>query len=441
MLTGEQYRASIRGYRASYLEGERIQDPTEHPLIKSSVDWVAETYDRFYSSEPGAINPMFGLPHTREELQRQMERLLVSDLTASQTAGCMALATIAPRIGATNDDFRRRLEQFLASCLAADVRIAVAQQDAGGVRVVERNDKGIVIKGSKQHVVGAAIVHELFVVPARQMKAGEEEQAVACAVAVDSPGVRIVSMTPAPRAPDTRDYPISRKRAMPTGVVLFDNVFVPNERVFLDGAPALSGLIGDALGVWERARSVADQADMAELMLGLAQTIAEMNGVPNIEHILDKLSNMAVYAAMCRAGWETALARASVGEGGMIQPDEAFIYAAKAYGAQAYGEMVGYLQDVAGGSIATVPSNADIDNPEIGAYVVKYMRTKAGVSGADRVKVFHIIRDLTADVYGGWVKVSNQHIAGGIFAARQAAHRKYDLEAVRERVREVLATP
>jgi 4-hydroxybutyryl-CoA dehydratase / vinylacetyl-CoA-Delta-isomerase len=176
-------------------------------------------------------------------------------------------------------------------------------------------------------------------------------------------------------------------------------------------------------------------------MLGLAQTIAEMNGVPNIEHILDKLSNMAVYAAMCRAGWETALARASVGEGGMIQPDEAFIYAAKAYGAQAYGEMVGYLQDVAGGSIATVPSNADIDNPEIGAYVVKYMRTKAGVSGADRVKVFHIIRDLTADVYGGWVKVSNQHIAGGIFAARQAAHRKYDLEAVRERVREVLATP
>src|SRR6185312_14115075 len=134
-------------------------------------------------------------------------------------------------------------------------------------------------------------------------------------------------------------------RAMPTGLVLFDNVFVPNERIFLDGAPALSGLIGDALGVWERARSVADQADMAELMLGLAQTIAEMNGVPNIEHILDKLSNMAVYAAMCRAGWETALARASVGEGGMIQPDEAFIYAAKAYGAQAYGEMVGYLQD------------------------------------------------------------------------------------------------
>lgn len=438
MLTGEQYRASIRDRRASYLDGERISDATTHPLVKSAVDWIAASYDRFYTAEAGSTNPMFGLPRTREELRVQVERLLSSDPTASQTAGCMALATVAPQLGAVKHEYQRRLEAFLRDALNADVRVASARQEAGGLRVVERTADGIVIKGAKQHVIGAAIVHELMVVPSRQLKPGEEQRAVACAVPVDSAGVRIVSITPAPRGSDTRDHPISRVHSMPTGLVLFDHVFVPHERVFLDGELAISGLLGDTLGVWERARAVAEQADLAELLLGLAQTISEMNGVASIEHIRDKLSSMTVYAAMCRAGWETALANARVGDDGMVRPDEAFIYAATAYGSQLFGEMVGYLHDVAGGSIATVPGLADLDNPETGPYLEKYMRTMKGVSGADRIKVFHLIRDLTADAYGGWLKVSNQHVAGGIFAARQAAHRNYDLEAVRARVREAI---
>lgn len=438
MLTGDQYRESIRGRRESYLDGERIVDPTTHPLIKPSVEWVAETYDRFYAAAPGSVNPMFVMPGTREELKLQMERLLASDLTAAQTAGCVALATVAPQLGAVKREYQQRIAAFVGAALEADIRIAMARQDAGALRVVERNDRGIVIKGAKQHVVGAPIVHELFVVPARQMKPAEADLAVACAVPVDSPGVKLVSITSAPRSPDTRHYPVSRQRSMPASVALFDNVFVPNERVFLDGEVALSSLLGDTLGIWDRARSVAEQAEMAELMLGLAQTIAEMNGVPNAEHIRDKLSSMTVYAAMCRAVWETALANSRVTEGGMVRPDESFVYAGKAYGSQLYSDMVGLLHDVAGGLIVTVPTLADVENPEIGGYITKYMRTMAGVSGVDRMKIFHLIRDLTADTYGYWAKVSSQHVAGGIFAARQAAHQHYDLEGVRAKVREAI---
>lgn len=438
MLTGDQYRASIQDRRASYLEGDRVNDPVTHPLFKISVDWVAETYDRFCSSEPGATNPVFGLPRTREELQLQMDRLLPSDPTLAQTAGSIVLQTVSPQLATLNPEYQRRLEAFLRSCAEGDLRVAAARQDAGGLRIVERNADGIVIKGAKQHVVGAPIVHELFVVPSKRLRETEADQAVACAVPVDSSGVKIVSITPAPRAPDTRDHPVSRKHSMPSGLVLFDNVFVPWERVFLAGEVSMSGLLGDTLGVWERARSVAEQADIAELLLGLAQTIAEMNGVPNVEHIRDKLSMMTVYAAMCRAGWETALARAQVGDGGMLRPDDAFIYAAKAYGSELYSAMVGYLHDVGGGSISTVPTIADLDNPKTGAYLRKYMKTMNGVDGEDRMRVFHMIRDLTADTYAGWLKVSNQHIAGGIFAARQAAHRNYDLEAVKARVREAI---
>lgn len=438
MLTGDQYRATIQDRRASYLDGDRVADPVEHPLFKISVDWVAEAYDRFYSAEPGASNPVFGLPRTREELLLQMDRLLSSDPTLAQTAGCMVLQTVSPQLATLNPEYQQRLEAFLRACLEGDLRIAAARQDAGGLRIVGRNANGIVIKGAKQHVIGGAIVHELFVVPSKRLSAAEEDQAVACAVPVDSSGVRIVSITPAPRMRDTRDHPISRRHSMPTGLVLFDNVFVPWERVFLTGEVTTSGLLGDTLGVWERARSVAEQADLAELLLGLAQTIAEMNGVPNVEHIRDKLSSMTVYAAMCRAGWETALARAQVGDGGMLRPDDAFVYAAKAYGSALYSEMVGYLHDVGGGSISTVPTIADLDNSKTGPYLRKYMRTMKGVEGEDRMRVFHMIRDLTADTYAGWLKVSNQHVAGGIFAARQAAHRNYDLESVKARVREAI---
>ena len=100
---------------------------------------------------------------------------------------------------------------------------------------------------------------------------------------------------------------------------------------------------------------------------------------------------------MCRAGWEAALANARVAEGGMVRPDDSYLYATKSYGSQLYSEMTHYLHDVAGGAVITAPTIADLDNPEIGDYLRKYMRTMDGVSGEDRTRIFHIIRDLFAD--------------------------------------------
>jgi 4-hydroxybutyryl-CoA dehydratase/vinylacetyl-CoA-Delta-isomerase len=280
---------------------------------------------------------------------------------------------------------------------------------------------GVVVTGGKQHVVGAAVVHDLLVL------AGD----VAVAVPVASPGVRVIAHTPAPRDHDDRSFPYSRGHTISEAIVVLDDVEVSSDRVFEDASS-----YADTLQVWERARAVADQADRAELIMGLAQTISEMNGIESVSHVRDKLSAIAVYAKMCRAGWESALANATF-EGGMVRPDDSFLYAAKAYGGHLYSEMTHYLHDVAGGAVITAPTIADLDNPETGAALRKYMRTMEGVSGEDRTRIFHLIRDLFADTYGGWDKVTNQVVGGGMHHQRMATLDSFDLDPVKARARQV----
>lgn len=406
MISADEYRASLRDGRAVWLDGARVADVTTNPLLVKSIDWVASTYDRYVDER----NPMFSIPTTQDELRDQIGFLLDSDRTAATTAGCMALSTL------DLDGFAA----YAASIAARDVRVAAAVDDtAKPVQVVATRDDGVVIRGGKQHVLGAAVVHDLLVI------AGD----VACAVPVGSAGVRVIAHTPAPRAEDDRHFPVSRGHTISEGIVVFDDVFVPNDRVFRGAAAA-----ADTLQVWERARAVADQADRAELILGLAQTISEMNGIETVSHVRDKLSAIAVYAKMCRAGWESALANATF-ERGMVRPDDSFLYATKAYGGHLYSEMTHYLHDVAGGAVITAPTIADLDNPEIGDDLRKYMRTMEGVSGEDRTRIFHIIRDLFADTYGGWDKVTNQVVGGGMHHQRMAALDTYDLAPVTARAK------
>ncbi len=433
MISAEDYRSSLRDSRAVWLEGQRIDDVSTHPVLRKAVDWVASTYARF----EGQQNPMYRVPRTSEELSEQIDLLLTSDRTAATTAGSMALATVADELAALDPAYGERLRAFTAACQDRDARVAAAVDDtAKPMRIVSRRDDGIVIEGGKQHVVGAPVVHELLIVPERAIADDHSEQAVACAVPVDSPGVRMIANTAAPRIDDDRSYPVSRIHAVVEAVVVFDEVFVPWDRVFLAGEVVPSGELAGTLSVWERARAVADQADRAELIMGLAQTISDMNGITGVSHVRDKLSSIAVWAKMCRAGWEAALAHASVNAGGMVCPNDSYLYAAKAYGGHLYSEMTHRLHDVAGGLVITAPAISDLDNPDTGDYVRKYMRTMEGVSGEDRLRIFHIIRDLTADTYGGWDKVTNQVIGGGMHHQRMATLDAFDLETVRSRARE-----
>jgi 4-hydroxybutyryl-CoA dehydratase/vinylacetyl-CoA-Delta-isomerase len=427
-MNGTDYRKSLADGRCIHLDGARVGELAAHPLLRVGVDWVAATYER-----AGGAQNTLRLPRSQSELRDFSARLLASDTTLASTAGCVALEALLPELRGARPEAARAIDAFLARLRGGDLRATIAREVfRHDLKIVSRSADGIVVRGGKLGVGGAAVVHELLVLPAGR----SGQPSLAFTLPVATKGVRVVCTTTAPREHDTRHYPFARHFSVPESVVLFDDVFVPSDRILLDGDEPLAAQLRGAVGVWERARTAAQLADRADLLMGLAQTVTEMNGVPDEANIVEKLSSIAVYATMCQAGWEAAISRARVGAGGVCFPDEAFVYGTLHHATHLYHEMVAYLHDAAGGLVITCPSVADYDHPEVGKFVEKYVRTMNGVSGIDRMRVFHLIRDLTADAYGGWLKVVSQSVAGGMHAQRIATHAHYDLERARQRVRE-----
>ncbi len=142
---------------------------------------------------------------------------------------------------------------------------------------------------------------------------------------------------------------------------------------------------------------------------------------------------MIIHATLVRAALEAAIHNCGFGAGGEAFPDELYTNAGKYQGAANYARIVAHLHDIAGGSTVTAPSIADLENNEVGALVRKHMTAAAGVDGEYRIRLFHAIRDLTADSYGGWKFVTNLQAGGGLYAQRIVTRKHYDLEAAKRK--------
>jgi 4-hydroxybutyryl-CoA dehydratase/vinylacetyl-CoA-Delta-isomerase len=388
------------------------------------------------------------VPGSAEELRARIPILHQADLVANVTyQSIMTLMTAASRMGDC-PKYVERIGAYVDQAQKDDVRIVECITDAKGdrslppakqadpdayVRVVGRKPGGVVIRGAKLHISGASYAHDLMTIPTKSMKAGEEAYAIACMVPVASPGVRIVNTTYAPRHGDLRSFPISSRHHMPEGFVIFDDVFVPEERVFLDGETRYAAVFAHSLGLWERLGGLSAFVEEADQLVGFAQLIAEANGLASEPHIREKISEMIIHATILRGGLEAAVSNCHMTPEGAAYPDELYTNAAKYYGAANYNLMVRHLHDIAGGSVLTAPGMADLENAEVGPLIRKYMSTGPGVDGAYRTRLFHAIRDLTADALGGWKAVTNIQAGGGLYAQRIVTRKFYDLAGAKRK--------
>ncbi|MDH4147183.1 MAG: 4-hydroxyphenylacetate 3-hydroxylase [Acidimicrobiia bacterium] len=448
MMTGEQYKASLDDGRATYFEGQRVDDLPGHPILGSAVNGVATGYDWLKTQASGnGDNPLMTVPTSPDELRAKVDMVHHAGMLAHVTySSIMTLITAAGRISDTSPDYVERINAYVEDMQRTDVRITQCITDAKGdrsrppgkqddpdayVRVVDRSKDGVVLRGAKLHITGASLGHELMTIPTKSMKPGEEDYSIACSVPVNAPGVKIVNTTYAPRHHDTRDFPISGLNHAPEGFVIFEDVFVPTERVFLDGETAHAGTFAHCLGLWERLGGLSALADGADILVGLAQLVSEANGLAGVAHIREKISEMIIHATVIRACLEAALSHAESGVFGAVFPNELYTNAGKYTGAANYSLMVRHLHDISGGSVLTAPGVADLENPDTGALVRKYMGTSKSVDGEYRVKLFHAIRDLTADAYGGWLAVTNIQAGGGLYAQRIVTRKHYDLDGAK----------
>lgn len=448
MMTGDQYRASLRDGRVSFIEGERVEDPASHPLLRATVDVAAEVYDRLYRPEPDAYNPIYMLPHSTEEADQRNAALKGGlDMTATTSAtSIMALVTSAPDLGKVNPAYRERIYAFVDYVREHDLRCAETVTDAKGnrklrpgqqddpdmyLRVVDRTPEGVYITGCKMHISGAAVHHELVVFPTKAMRPGEEQFAIACSVPANAPGVTIINTTYAPHDADQRHYPVSGQVNSPEGYVVFDRVFVPNDRIFLDGEVDHASTLAYNLGLWERAGGVPHTREGEDRLVGLAALMAEANGVADEPHIHDKLATLMIFATMCRAGHEAAWADATTDEDGNLIPATLFISATKYFRNELNDRMIDILHDIGGTMITNAPTMLDFENPDLRPPLEALLESP-GFTAEDRLRLYHYIRDTSADSYGGWLSVTGKQAGGGQYAQRIVTARNYDLERAKD---------
>ncbi|MDG2114699.1 MAG: 4-hydroxyphenylacetate 3-hydroxylase N-terminal domain-containing protein, partial [Actinomycetota bacterium] len=215
MMTGEQYRESLRDGRKMFCQGREIDDVTTDPLTKLAVDWVADGYDQHYDPADDAHGPYFFIPTSSDELRENEDRQKKWDFpTISTSTGLLMLLNASSRMRESHPHYAERVLAFFDEARDRDIRAVLTITDAKGdrskspskqddpdlyLRIVDRTSDGVVLSGAKLHISSAPVAHELLVMPTKRMKDGEEDWAIAAAVPMNSPGITVINATFTPR--------------------------------------------------------------------------------------------------------------------------------------------------------------------------------------------------------------------------------------------------
>ncbi len=235
------------------------------------------------------------------------------------------------------------------------------------------------MRGAKVHTSVSTNTNEVIVLPTRAMRAEDKAYAVAFALPINTPGLKLLASPHGSSHKNDFEHPISARHKMMETLTVFDDVFVPKERVFLQGEIDFAGLLALTFVRFHRFTAVSYKLPLLELMAGAGHAIAEANGISRAGHVRDKLTHLAAYHTTVRGLIEHA-ARTCTYEDGVAVPNTLLTNVAKYHFAHNYHQAVQIVQDLAGGLLVTGPAAEDLTSEATRAYVLKYM---GGAKGFD----------------------------------------------------------
>jgi aromatic ring hydroxylase len=449
MRSPEQYLDGLRDGREVWYRGERVPDVTDHPELG-----VAARHGALDFHGPSDTpSPFYEIPRSAADLRQR------SALIEESTARGATLVVLLKEIGSDalfalhrvthGTEGFGRVEAYYDRCRSADLALAVAQTDVKGdraqgpsgqsdpdlyLRVVERRADGIVVRGAKAHTSCTPNVDEVIVIPTRALSPDEEDWAVAFALPVATPGVKLICSDYLHGSDDPWAMPISSRHKMIETLTVFDDVFVPWERVFVDGDTGRAGQLALTFVEYHRLTAVSYKLPLVDALVGLGGLLAEVNGISRAGHVRDKLTWLIAYAESVRALTHTACDRARVDEAtGIAYPDPLTTNLAKWTFARDYYQAVERVIDLAGGLLVTGVGQADWESPELRPYLEKYL---AGtVPAAERLALLNVASDLCARSYAGYQGVLAVHAEGSLEAEKLLVYRSYDPGPARALVR------
>jgi 4-hydroxybutyryl-CoA dehydratase/vinylacetyl-CoA-Delta-isomerase len=432
--TVEQYLDSLNDGREIWCLGEKVADVRTHPTLSGIIKGAAMDYvlpnhsdyrDLFVTrtEEGEEVNFLLTAPKTAQDLLRRRECFIVGMRTGGgvilHCMGADALAAFTVTANVMDKEIKthytERVEQYRKLLQKQDLGITGAITDVKGdrslhpskqkqhqdyyLRIVDRQKAGIVVRGAKVHISATPCANEVLCSPCRTHGEEDKDYALAFALPLNTPGVKLLAVEPVSRTYGEEgrfDYPRTSEIQPTECLIVFDDCFVPWERVFMCGEWQFSRTLAYAFASYHRLFGTCKMVGKLEAMTGAAALIAEYNGVEHHSHIRNKLAWMAMITQMV-----TQLSKAAclepVTEFGndVVMPDRMTINAAKYTFASNFHQMCQHMQDIAGGLSTTVPTYRDWTNPDINPYLEKYLAAKDGIPTEQRMRLMRLIKDMT----------------------------------------------
>ena len=289
------------------------------------------------------------------------------------------------------------------------------------LRVVERRPDGVVVRGAKAHQTGICNSHEVLVMPTIALSPEDKDYAISFAVPVDAEGVFMIVGR---QSCDTRklegskiDVGNSEFGGM-EALVVFDNVFVPNDRIFLNGETEFAGMLVERFAGYHRQSYGGCKVGVGDVLIGAAALIADYNGAQKASHVKDKLIEMTHLNETLYSSGIACSAEGTKMEAGNYQIDLLLANVCKQNVTRFPYEIARLAEDIAGGLMVTAPSEKDLKDPKIGPYVEKYLAGVNGVSVENRLKVLRLIENITLGTAAVGYRTESMHGAGSPQAQR-----------------------
>jgi 4-hydroxybutyryl-CoA dehydratase / vinylacetyl-CoA-Delta-isomerase len=431
LMTSDEYKEKLNDGRVVYYKGESIKNVATDPNLSACVDTMAVDYDMAHDpkykdlalvDDPELGEPVsryYHKPKTADDLLKAYELIVTSTSLAdgyiplAHDIGSDALNAIsitAHMMGNQDyidraDNFRRYMKkEDIASCAAVtcvkgDRMLRPSHEEQLHqdyyVRVVDKNNKGIVVRGAKVHITGAAYCQEIIAVPCRQMTKEDADYAVAFAIPPNTKGITQI-VRPFRSTLSPIEFPNDRPVRMHTdSLIVFDDVFIPWDRVFLCGEYKFAATMVYNFALMHRRTGCAYRVPMSEHLVGLGKAIADYNGITKAPHVREKLTDLVIYLETLRS-LSKAACHDFVMHGDMAVPNPVATNIAKYHFAHNYHDVIKIIEDLAGGLLVTAPTYKDYENPATHDFIDKYLGGRKGTSTENRLRMLDLIRRMTS---------------------------------------------
>jgi 4-hydroxybutyryl-CoA dehydratase/vinylacetyl-CoA-Delta-isomerase len=470
LMTKEQYLSSLRTLdHRVFIQGDPVQSVPDHPISGPPAMAMAETY---HQADQGNMKPLFTakshltgetvnrFTHIQRSIEDLVKKILMLREMGRETACCFqrcagldCMNTLYAITYDLDQEFETRYHDrfvdFMKYIQSNDLLPAACMTDTKGDRslppskqkdpdqymhIVEEKNGGIVVRGAKLHITGAVNSHELLVVPTRALREEDKAYAVSFAVPADTQGVTFIygrQPSDTRRLEDGRSDVGNLYYGGCEAMVVFDDVFVPEERIFMKGEYTFAGRLVELFAAHHRASYGGCKVGVGDVLIGATAAIAEAHGAEKSSHIKDKIAEMIHLNETLHAG-----ALASAGKGyctpsGAYAVDPLLANVCKLNITRFPFDISRLAQDIAGGILVTMPSLKDQKNPEIGPYVKKYLVGKKGVDSEKRIRILRLIENITLGTGAVSYLTESIHGAGSPQAQKIMITRLADLESAK----------